>query len=371
MSDKPFFHLDGAPRGRVYHWRVVDGNWRLVFGDRQTLVIKPLRHPKVNAPAERPTVLESVLARLTDYVLACTQAEDEKGKAEAIAGLKHLAKIGTGRPMANAKAEALYGMLHDGLFKRMNHAELNQVLELVAWFADPANKLAAEFHDSKKRKEPESIAYMDMLANLPSTRAQAMRDRLFKVWHTSWAQWFDKATRQQIDFVAKFEGAATTITCPVSDYIWDEWDAEEECREHDYKTDSANVTQGHPPSTAKRIEIKDDSGAIVGVTDEDYRSLTFYGVSYTFTVNQAVVVKRLCEAYPHPLSGESIFDSLAKNGYDQANRRLGKVFREKIPGTKKKRPHPAWKTVVKSGPRKGLYHLGVKNPIKSPPQSPR
>lgn len=372
MSDHQFFDLDGTPRGRVYHWRVVDGAWRLVFGDKQTLVIRPLQHDKVEMPTTCPTSLESVLARLGDYMLACMQADGDKEKEAAIAGLRQVLAMATGKngkAISKKRLEVLFLICREGMPSRAawNHEQLTQYLEIMAWASDPATVIPASLRDGVKPAERQkAIAEQYMSAFMPSARAQTMRDGLFAKWQLPlWAQEFDAATRQQICFVARFGDAASTSTCPVIGYDLESWNAEDSRLITAMDAEARQQDSTRPPTQKERIVITDASGAVVLEAMEGYRSIKFYGDPYTFTLNQATAIQTVCEAYPYSVHETAISERVGETNSHKWTRRIRDIFLT----TKEKEPfmHPAFKKViVRDSERQGMWRLGIINPRKSP-----
>ena len=77
----------------------------------------------------------------------------------------------------------------------------------------------------------------------------------------------------------------------------------------------------------------------------DFRSVIWFGQTYSFTANQAACVRLLWEAWENgtpELSGAKILEEA-----DIDQDRLSAVFRD----------HPAWKTMIRPGHTKGAYRL--------------
>jgi hypothetical protein len=79
----------------------------------------------------------------------------------------------------------------------------------------------------------------------------------------------------------------------------------------------------------------------------DFRSVNWFGVSYSFTALQAACVRVLWEAWENgtpEVSGERILES---SDTDRDTRRIDTVFQN----------HPAWRTMIVGGSTKGTYQL--------------
>jgi hypothetical protein len=84
----------------------------------------------------------------------------------------------------------------------------------------------------------------------------------------------------------------------------------------------------------------------------DFRSARVGGVSYSFTPNQATIVKALWEAWERgaPDVGQETLLELA----DSDNNRLRDLFRAN------NRLHPAWGTLIVPGASRGTFCLAIR-----------
>jgi hypothetical protein len=90
---------------------------------------------------------------------------------------------------------------------------------------------------------------------------------------------------------------------------------------------------------------------------EDFRSVSWFGQNYCFNISQALVVKRLWEAW-------------AKGTPDVGNETLLQAIDELVPPERVDtvfRSHPAWNSMIVSGETKGTRRL---SPPEAPPKSP-
>jgi hypothetical protein len=81
----------------------------------------------------------------------------------------------------------------------------------------------------------------------------------------------------------------------------------------------------------------------------DFRSVLWYGAAHDFTVNQALIVKILWEAWENRTPDVGVRTLLAKSGVGVA--RIQDVF--KVNG----KLHQAWDTMIVSGGTRGTYRL--------------
>jgi len=113
------------------------------------------------------------------------------------------------------------------------------------------------------------------------------------------------------------------------------------------------------------------------VASADYRSVKWFGTSYTFTKSQAACVKLLWEAWKADTPELNGLTVVADAKVDQC--RLVDVFKSKG------KMHPAWGTMIVPGGTKGTYRLNDdpavvpksrrkrsrKTPRKTPPKTSR
>ena len=83
----------------------------------------------------------------------------------------------------------------------------------------------------------------------------------------------------------------------------------------------------------------------------DFASVHWYGANYTFTGNQAAIVKVLWEAWLNGTPDVSSAYLLAKA--ESSCKKLAEVFRD----ARMRRPHPAWDTMICGGELKGTRRL--------------
>jgi hypothetical protein len=78
---------------------------------------------------------------------------------------------------------------------------------------------------------------------------------------------------------------------------------------------------------------------------DDFRSVNWYGAAYSFTANQASVVRQLWEAWER--GTPDVGDHTLLENADVQSERLNVMFRD----------HPAWKTMIQVGASRGTHRL--------------
>jgi hypothetical protein len=86
---------------------------------------------------------------------------------------------------------------------------------------------------------------------------------------------------------------------------------------------------------------------------EDFRSVLWFGTNYTFTATQAACVSVLWRAWEQGTPDVAQATILQHVEVDAAAKRLVDIFRERKSSTY----HPAWRTMIVKGSRKGTYRL--------------
>ncbi len=109
----------------------------------------------------------------------------------------------------------------------------------------------------------------------------------------------------------------------------------------------ARVEGGVLPARAAALGIKTGMGDNDVGHSDDFRSLKWFGETYSFTVNQAPVVKMLYENWQNGTPDVGNETLLSAVDHEFPPERLSVLFRD----------HPAWGTIIVSGTTKGTRKL--------------